>query len=130
MAIPKATPRFSDETIHIVNLRVNCIIGVNPRERVVGQPLVINASFPGSFAAAARGDDLTRTVNYSEVARAIRAFARAGRYRLLETLARRLGAHLCARFGLAGVALHILKPRAIPGAGGAAVSLTVKAGKP
>ena len=130
MAPPKPKFRFSDETIHVVSLRVRCIIGVNPRERVAAQPVVMDLSFPGDFAAAARKDDLARTVNYSEVARAAREFARAGKYRLLETLARRLGTHLCERFGLPSVSLRILKPRAIAQAGGAAVSLTVTAGRP
>jgi len=129
MARSAPRPRYSEETIHLVNLRVECIIGVNPDERVREQPLIVSLSFPASFAAAARNDDLRRTVNYSEVAEAIRAFARAGQYRLLETLARRLAAHLGARFGLARLSLHLRKPQAVAGSDGPAVSLTFRRGR-
>lgn len=120
-------PRIGDETIHIANLRFPCIIGVHPEERTAEQPLVVTASFRGDFARAAESDDLADTVNYSDVAEEIRTFARAGRYRLLETLARRLAVHLSERFGLTELALHIRKPNALPGSDGPAVSLRLTA---
>ena len=98
---------FQAETIHIANLRFPCIIGVHPGERTAEQPLVVNASFRADFARAAESDDLRHTVNYSDVAQEIQAFARAGRFRLLETLARRLAAHLSEKFRLTDLTLHI-----------------------
>lgn len=117
--------RFEAETIHIENLKVQCIIGVRPTEREREQPLVMSIAFPQDFGDAAEGDTLERTVNYSEVAQAARDFVREGRFGLLETLARRLGVHLCERFALARVALHVRKPQAIADSDGPAVSLTV-----
>jgi FolB domain-containing protein len=117
--------RFEGETIRIDNLQVRCIVGVRPDEREREQPLVLSIAFPAEFAAAAESETLERTVDYSEVARAARAFVQEGRFRLLETLARRLGVHLCERFGLARVNLHVRKPQAIPDSDGPAVSLTV-----
>ncbi len=117
--------RFDDETIHIDNLQVRCIVGVRPFEREHEQPLLISIALPADFGAAAASEDLERTVNYSTVAAAARDFVREGRFQLLETLARRLGVHLCERFGLARVSLHVRKPQAINESDGPAVSLTV-----
>lgn len=117
--------RFGDETIHIHELRVHCFIGAYPRERERLQPLVISASIPGDFGAAA-ADDLGRALDYGEVARAIREFTEQSRFRLLETLVRRLAEHLSERFGLERLSLHIRKPRALPDSEGAGVSLTVR----
>jgi dihydroneopterin aldolase len=122
--------RFEAETIHLHDLRVECIVGVNPAERETPQALLISLSFPWDFGRAAEGDSLEHTIDYSEVARAAREFAGAGRYQLLETLARRLGEHLCTRFALASLSLHIRKPAAVAGSAGPAVSLTLRRGEP
>ena len=115
---------YSNETIHIENLRVQCIIGVRPHEREKPQGLIISASFPWDFAPSEHSEDLQHTVDYSAVAQAIRDFVQAGRFQLLETLARRLADHVGQRFSLARLSLHIRKPAAIADSDGAAVSLT------
>jgi dihydroneopterin aldolase len=130
MAKSAAPYRFADEAIQLVNLRVSCIIGVNPEERVREQPLVFNVTFRADFSGAARDDDLGRTVNYSDVADEVRRFTREGRFQLLETLARRLAEHLCGRFQLSELTLHIRKPAAVADSDGAAVSLAVRRGRP
>ncbi len=117
--------RFENETIHLENLRVDCIIGINPDERVHPQPLVITLAFQHWFEPAAAKDTIERTINYSEVAAEVRRFVIAGRYKLLETLARRLAEHLCERFGLAHLHMHVRKPQAVTESDGAAVSLTI-----
>lgn len=116
--------RFTDETIHIAHLRVECIVGVRPSERKRPQPLLISVSFPADFSAAAASEALECTVDYSAVAGEIERFVTEGRFMLLETLIRRLAAHLGERFGLSRVALHVRKPEAVAHSDGAAVSLT------
>ena len=123
--------RFEDETIHIRGLRVECIVGVRPHEREQPQPLLISLSFPADFAAASESGTLEATVDYSEVAREIETFVRAGRFQLLETLIRRLAEHLGGRFGLSRLSLHVAKPQAIANSDGPALSLTwVREGGP
>jgi dihydroneopterin aldolase len=119
--------RFTEETVKINALRFPCIIGVNPEERTTEQPLVVTVTFRGDFTRAAETEDLKHTVNYSDVAHEIREFARAGRFRLLETLARRLALHLSERFHLTDLTLHIRKPQAVADAEGSEVSLRLTA---
>lgn len=117
--------RFEDETIHIDNLRVECIIGINPGERETPQPILISVSFRQSFEAAAASDSIESTLNYSEVAQAMREFVVDGRFQLLEALARHLGTALCERFNLDHLTLHVRKLQAVSGSDGPAVSLTL-----
>ena len=119
--------RFIEETVRIHNLRFPCIIGVNPEERTTEQPLVVTVSFRGDFTRAAETDDLKHTVNYSDVAHEIREFSRAGRFRLLETLARRLAQHLSDKFRLTELTLQIRKPQAVADSDGPEVSLRMSA---
>ena len=119
--------RFTEETVRIHNLRFPCIIGVNPEERTTEQPLVVTVAFRGDFAHAAETEDLKHTINYSEVAQEIREFSRAGRFRLLETLARRLAAHLSDKFRLTELTLQIRKPLAVADSDGPEVSLRLTA---
>ena len=118
--------RFEGETIHIDNLSVRCIVGVRPYEREHEQELLISLSFPADFAAAAEREALEATVDYSALAQAAKAFVNEGRFLLLEALARRLAVHLCERFGLSALELHVRKPQAIEGSDGPAVSLIVR----
>lgn len=120
---------YSNETIYIDDLRVQCIIGVRPHEREQPQPLVISASFPWDFGRPGESERLEDTVDYSTMAQAIREFAQAGQFQLLETLARRLADHVGRRFGLARLHLHIRKPEAIEDSDGAAVSLDWRRGQ-
>ena len=115
---------YEQESIHIENLRVECIIGLRSHERKSPQHLLISISFPADFSTATETDDLMATVDYTKVAFEIREFAKSGRFRLLETLARKLAAHLGERFGLERVMLRIQKTNAIADSDGPAVSLT------
>ena len=123
-----ATHRHTEEEIHLENLRVECIIGIHPHEREHEQPLFITLRFPSDFSRAAASESVADTVDYGEVARAVRTFVIAGRFQLLETLARRLASHLCERFGLTWVRLTVRKPNAVADSGGAVVSLRCENG--
>ena len=120
--------QYSDEEILLENLRVDCIIGIHPHERINEQPLVISLRFPWDFAAAAASESVADTVDYGQVARAVRSFVVQGRFELLETLARRLAEHVLQSFGVAWVRLQVRKPGAVPDSDGAAVALLARQG--
>ncbi len=123
-----ANYRVEAETIHIDNLRVEGVIGVHPHERERPQPLILSLSFQrdrSGIAGAGGVDSLEATIDYAEVARAVREFVRESRFRLLETLAANLAAHLAERFAPERLTLTIRKPAAIADSDGPAVSLTL-----
>ena len=86
--------------------------GVLPEERRDGQEFVVDAALELDVRAAAATDDLTRTVHYGELARALADVVRGEPVDLLETLAERL-ARVCVadpRVQAAEVSVH--KPAA------------------
>ena len=124
----KATWKFDQEQIHIEELQVHCIIGLHPEERVHEQSLVISMAIPSNFSRAAKKESLEHTVDYGEMARETRAFLKEGQFRLLESLGRSLGAHLCETFSLQAMSLHVRKREAIHECAGPAVSLRITRG--
>ncbi|MDR1282635.1 MAG: dihydroneopterin aldolase [Opitutaceae bacterium] len=99
--------------IHIKNLVFHGHHGVLPEEHTLGQRFELDLELVLDIAAAAMGDDLTQTVNYSEVVARCRDIVQGEQHKLLETLARRILVRILADFPLlteAGIVLR--KPSA------------------
>ena len=79
------------ERIELRGLRCNAIVGILDEERVRPQPLVFDLDLERPFAAAAQLDDIHATTNYAEVLALTCATTTRGAFRLLETLATRVG---------------------------------------
>jgi dihydroneopterin aldolase len=101
------------DTIFLRGLEVRAIVGVEPWEREEPQTVRIDLDLACDAAKAAATDDVRDAENYRTVAKAALAFASASRYRLVETLAERLAAHLMATCGLPWVRLRVSKPGAV-----------------
>lgn len=86
--------------------------GVLDFERRDGQPFVVDAVLHTDFGAAARSDDLSRTVSYAEVAERIVALVEGDPVDLIETLAVRLADTILAEFPVDAVELTVHKPQA------------------
>ena len=98
------------ERIFVRGLEVHAAVGVPDGERARSQRLEVDVEITPAHPFAALGDDLARTVNYSAVARGVRAEAAARPRRLIETLADDLAARLLADFpNAAAVALEVRK---------------------
>ena len=82
-------PRPLDR-ITLRGLRVFGYHGVLDTERREGQEFVIDATLWVPTAAAAAGDDLSRTADYAALADRLAAVAAGPPVRLIETLAQRL----------------------------------------
>jgi dihydroneopterin aldolase len=87
-------------TILINNLRVDTIIGVYDHEKHAPQALKLDLALKLDARRAAHSDALTDTVDYDEVCRAIRDFARRHRFELLERFTHELGGELMRRYPL------------------------------
>lgn len=116
---------FTDETVKILRLKAQCIIGVWSRERVVPQPVLVTLRARLDFGVAANTDNIHQALDYDQMAQAIRVFLAQHRFHLLETLARQLAQHLAQTFDLAHLELEIQKPEALKDCEAAAVSLTL-----
>ena len=84
--------------------------GVHPAERELGQRFVIDVDLWTDCEEAARTDDLSRAVDYTEVHRCVRAAAAQGRSQLIEAVAGRLCRALLAGFPAVRVVVTVQKP--------------------
>lgn len=89
--------------------------GVLPAEQELGQQFVVDVCLHVSTAPAGRTDDLSRTVNYAEVAGAVHEEIGTGSHQLIETLAERIAQRVLRGIGhplvrRVGVTVH--KPAA------------------
>ena len=110
-------------TIFLTNLSLRVHIGVRPRERRVRQPIRIDVALEAELPGLAGGDDLSLTINYSALHDRIVAFVEASAFALIETLARGVGALCLEDTRVAGVEVTVRKPRALPRADAAGVTI-------
>ena len=83
--------------VHLRDLRIDCIVGVEEGERERPQPLVLEVSV-GLDLEEAAGGDLGATVDYQALEREVRFLVEEGRWRLVESVA-------------AVVLRHVLRPK-------------------
>jgi 7,8-dihydroneopterin aldolase/epimerase/oxygenase len=78
------------DTISLRGLRVRGFHGVLPEERRVGQLFVVDVALSVDTHAAATGDDLAATIDYSTLAHLLAEVIGGEPVSLIETLAQRL----------------------------------------
>lgn len=98
------------DLIRIVDLEVQAHIGVPDAERAQVQKLLISVEMSvESFTHAAATDNLSKTVNYFDVAQHVKSFVAGHHRKLLETLAEQLAADLLKNFAIKKLTLEIKK---------------------
>jgi FolB domain-containing protein len=112
------------DTIFLRDLMVDCIIGVNPDERVERQMLILNLELGLDLAAAGRSDNLADTINYKDIQDRVVAEAESSHCLLIERLAQRLADVCLGDPRVMTVTVTIDKPRALRLARAAAVRIT------
>ncbi|MEG1479829.1 MAG: dihydroneopterin aldolase [Kiritimatiellia bacterium] len=102
------------DTLLLEGLRVQCIIGDLPNERIIPQEIRLDLELGTDTRSAARSDRLIDTVNYVAVVDAVRAALVGGRCNMIERAAQ-LAVDACfavdVRIVHVGVTLH--KPHAL-----------------
>ena len=111
------------DSIHIEQLEFDCLIGVNPWERLVKQRISVDISMDVDLAAVGKSDSIKDTVDYRGVARAVTEEVNSSSYRLIETLAGRLAEICLAIERVQAVEVTLRKPGAIKNAAAAAVTI-------
>jgi FolB domain-containing protein len=74
------------DLVHIRDLSVMGIIGINPDERVNEQEILVNAALGVDTRPAAASDDIADAANYRTITKAIIAHIRDGKPMLVERL--------------------------------------------
>ena len=74
------------DTVHIFDLSVTGIIGINPDERTNPQEILINVTMRVDTSPAAVSDDIRDAANYRTVSKAIIAHVEQGKPMLVERL--------------------------------------------
>ena len=112
------------DSIIINRLKVKCIIGCNPEERVNEQDLFISVDMNADTRKAGASDNLDDTVNYSAVAKQVAAIAIDGKFKLIEALAHGIAEHCLRDPRITSVTVTIEKPAALRMADAAIVRIT------
>ena len=86
--------------------------GVNPEERQLGQPFTVDLEAELDLQAAGTSDNLSDTVSYTHLYRAVQAIIEGPPRRLLEAVAGAIAADLLAQHPLIdAVRVRVHKPR-------------------
>jgi 7,8-dihydroneopterin aldolase/epimerase/oxygenase len=102
----------SPDRIAVRGIRAHAHHGVYAFERDRGQAFRVDAVLELDTSAAAAGDDLSRTVNYADLAQELRAVLAGEPVKLLETLAQRLADVCLAHDEVDAVEITVHKPEA------------------
>ena len=102
-------PAHEGDAIHIEQLEISARVGVPESERAEPQRLVVSLTLWPVNDFARLGDDLTQTVNYASVARAVREFVSSRRDKLIETLANEIALELLRAFRIRALRVELRK---------------------
>jgi FolB domain-containing protein len=101
------------DKIHIRDLRLRTIIGVNPEERENRQDVLINLTLYVDTRKAGQSDKIADTVNYQSVTDRITEHVESSNYYLVEALAGSLAHTLLTEFPVDRVRVIVEKPNAL-----------------
>ena len=82
------------DKIHIKDLLIRCIVGINPEERREKQDVVINITLHADLSAAGQSDRIEDSVDYKAVKKKVIALVEQSSFFLIERLAEGV-AELC-----------------------------------
>ncbi len=97
------------DNIHIEQLELNARVGVPEGERARPQRITVSLTLWPQSSFRDLGDDLGRTVNYSAIAREVKALVDTRSDKLIETLAENIALHLLRQFPLQKVFIELRK---------------------
>jgi 7,8-dihydroneopterin aldolase/epimerase/oxygenase len=98
------------DTVSIIDLRIDAVIGVYDWERETEQSLVFNIDMASDVAKAAGSDDIADALDYSKIAGTVKTVVTEGKFQLIETAAERVAGQLIVDYGLSWVRVELAKP--------------------
>jgi len=112
------------DRIHITDLVVSGIIGINPDERINEQNIRVNATLWVDTRPAAGSDDIDDAVNYRTITKAIIAHIQAGKPMLVERLVQETADICLAEPRVHKVEVTVEKPGALRHARSVGITIT------
>jgi len=104
-------PQF--DTVRIERLELDCVIGINPWERLTKQRITIDIEINADLSAAGASDAIEDTINYRTISKAVTSAVEESSYGLVEALAARV-AEICLEDERAqSVEITVRKPGAV-----------------
>jgi len=111
------------DKIHIRDLTVACIIGIDPRERYRRQQVVLNVTLECDLSKAGKTDNIQDTVDYKTIKDRIMHHVENSHHLLLERMADQ-AAQICLDFkNVHGVTVMVDKPGVLTQARSVAVEI-------
>ena len=101
------------DKIIIRDLRVNALIGTLPHEQLRRQCLILTLELELDLGPAGEADDLTLSVDYSEIERRVAELAENSHFQLLEALGAAVKKLLLEYPPVAAGSIRIVKPGAL-----------------
>lgn len=98
--------------IILKDFEVKACHGCNPEEKTNPQRFLFTAEIFYDFSQAAKNDDLTKTISYSDVKKTLKSFCENNCFDLIETLATRSAELLLKKYPCQKVVLTLKKPDA------------------
>ncbi|MGN1392983.1 MAG: dihydroneopterin aldolase [Succinivibrionaceae bacterium] len=104
------------DVIHIKNLKIDCIIGMLPKERENPQRLLIDVELYTDFSKVMETDSVEDTLNYAEVSDLLTVIAKESKSQMIEFLAGKMVNSLFENYSdkLFGVKIKLYKPDILP----------------
>ena len=105
-------PKTLDQ-IHVHDLLLRTIIGINPDERENPQDVLISLTLYADVRQAGASDKIRNTVNYKSVTKRIIEHVEASDYYLVEALASNIARIILTEFEIQRVQVKVEKPGAL-----------------
>jgi len=110
------TNQQQPDSIFLLDLRVETIVGIEDWERRIRQLVSIDLEMGADVEKAAATDNIKDTLNYKLVAKRVLAFVGDSSFQLVETLTERIAGTVLDEFDVPWVCVRVSKPCAIRGA--------------
>ncbi len=98
------------DKIFLNDLKIDTIIGIYDWERKTEQTLEFDLEMDWDIRPAAKDDDISKTIDYGDIAQTIVHFVENSAFQLIETLAEQLAALLIDKFAIPKLKLTVSKP--------------------
>ena len=82
------------DTVKIERLELDCIIGINPWERLTKQQITIDIEIDTDLTAAGKSDSIEDTINYRTIAKTVTTEIEKSDYGLVESIGAKI-ADIC-----------------------------------